>query len=48
MIIGVPRGFKKDEYRVAMPPAGAKVLHRAGHAVLVEEGTGVGRHVAKG
>jgi alanine dehydrogenase len=46
MIIGVPRELKKDEYRVAMLPAGAEVLHRAGHTVLVEAGAGVGSHVA--
>jgi alanine dehydrogenase len=44
MRVGVPREVKPDEYRVAMTPAGADELVRAGHEVLVESmaGTGAG------
>jgi alanine dehydrogenase len=42
MKIGVPREIKKDEYRVAMVPAGVDVLVRAGHTVYVEKGAGEG------
>ncbi len=42
MKIGVPREIKKDEYRVAMVPAGVDVLVRAGHTVTIEKGAGEG------
>jgi alanine dehydrogenase len=40
--IGVAREIKPDEYRVALTPAGALELVRAGHDVLVETGAGAG------
>lgn len=40
MIIGVPKEIKKAEFRVAITPAGVKVLSDAGHRVLVEKGAG--------
>ena len=42
MIIGVPKEIKSDEYRVALTPAGAEQLRRAGHTVLLQRGAGVG------
>ncbi|HEY6558757.1 MAG TPA: alanine dehydrogenase [Polyangiaceae bacterium] len=42
MIIGVPRETKSHEYRVGMLPVGVEELVRAGHAVLVESGAGLG------
>lgn len=42
MIIGVPREIKDTENRVALTPAGADTLVRAGHRVLVEPGAGLG------
>ena len=42
MIIAVPREIKDGENRVALTPAGADTLARAGHTVLVEAGAGVG------
>ena len=42
MIVGVPREVKADEYRVAMIPAGAETLTRAGHKVLIETNAGLG------
>ncbi|MGH3168838.1 MAG: hypothetical protein ACRDN0_23515, partial [Trebonia sp.] len=35
MIIGVPTEVKKDEYRVAITPAGVRELTAAGHIVNV-------------
>ncbi|MHA6625049.1 alanine dehydrogenase [Pseudonocardia sichuanensis] len=46
MRIGVPREVKNHEYRVALTPAGAQELTRAGHHVLVERGAGVGSAIA--
>jgi alanine dehydrogenase len=40
--IGVPLEIKSWENRVALTPAGAEVLVRDGHSVLVESGAGVG------
>jgi len=40
MIIGVPKETKTQEYRVALTPAGADALVRAGHRVMVENGAG--------
>ena len=42
MIIGVPREIRKEEYRVALTPAGAAELRQAGHTVLIEEKAGEG------
>lgn len=42
MIIGVPTEIKTHEYRVALVPAGAEALKRAGHQVLVQKDAGVG------
>lgn len=42
MLIGVPREIKSDEYRVALTPAGAEDLARAGHEIVVEAGAGLG------
>ncbi len=46
MRVGVPREVKRDEYRVALTPAGADVLKRAGHDVIVERGAGAGAGIA--
>jgi alanine dehydrogenase len=42
MKIGVAKEIKPDEYRVALTPAGALELIRAGHEVAVETGAGLG------
>ena len=42
MKIGVAKEIKKDEYRVAMVPAGVDALVRNGHQVFVEKGAGDG------
>jgi alanine dehydrogenase len=42
VLIGVPREVKPDEYRVALTPAGAEDLARAGHSLIVERDAGVG------
>jgi alanine dehydrogenase len=42
MIVGVPKEIKNEEYRVAVTPIGVKEFVRAGHAVVVEKGAGVG------
>jgi alanine dehydrogenase len=42
MIIGIPREVKDNEYRVALPPGGARELVKHGHMVLVETGAGEG------
>ena len=42
MIIGIPKEIKTLENRVAMTPGGVAALVRAGHAVRVEAGAGVG------
>ncbi|HET9058622.1 MAG TPA: alanine dehydrogenase [Acidimicrobiales bacterium] len=42
MRIGVVKEIKPAELRVALTPAGAEELVRAGHEVLVEEGAGTG------
>ncbi len=42
MLIGVPREIKPDEYRVALTPAGAEDLARAGHQLVVEADAGLG------
>ena len=45
MIIGVPKEVKKDEYRVAITPAGVRELTSAGHIVHVEQGAGEGSSI---
>ncbi len=42
MKIGVAKEIKTDEYRVALTPAGALELTRAGHEVTIEQGAGAG------
>ena len=42
MRVGVAREIKPQEYRVALTPAGALELVRAGHDVVVEAGAGAG------
>ncbi len=46
MKVGVPTEIKKDEYRVALTPAGVRELHDAGHEVVVQAGAGVGSAIA--
>ena len=41
MLIGVPKETKRQEFRVAVTPAGVETLVEAGHRVLVEKGAGV-------
>ena len=40
MLIGIPAEIKQSEYRVALTPAGAEALTRAGQRVLVQAGAG--------
>jgi alanine dehydrogenase len=42
MKVGVAKETKRDEYRVALTPAGARELIQRGHEVAVEAGAGVG------
>jgi alanine dehydrogenase len=42
MRIGVAKEIKPQEYRVALTPAGALELARAGHDVVIEHGAGAG------
>ncbi len=42
MIIGIPKEIKKEEYRVAITPAGVTELKHNGHTVLTETGAGKG------
>lgn len=42
MLIGVPKEIKDNEYRVAMTPAGVRVLKERDHRVLVQRSAGVG------
>ena len=42
MRIGVAKEIKKQEYRVALTPAGARELVHGGHEVVVEAGAGLG------
>jgi alanine dehydrogenase len=46
MKIGVPTEIKKDEYRVALTPAGVRELADAGHEVYVQSGAGEGSAIA--
>src|SRR5260370_41287435 len=45
MKVGVPKELKNHEYRVAMTPAGAHELVRAGHEVFVEQDAGAGSRI---
>jgi alanine dehydrogenase len=42
MIIGIPTEIKRDEYRVAITPAGVRELAVRGHEVIVQAGAGLG------
>jgi len=42
VIIGVAKEIKDNENRVALTPAGAEVLHKAGHTILLERNAGIG------
>lgn len=42
MLIGVPKEIKPDEYRVALTPAGAEMLTKAGHDLIIETSAGLG------
>ena len=42
MIIGVPTEIKRDEYRVAITPAGVRELVVRGHEVVLQAGAGLG------
>lgn len=42
MRIGVPAEIKVEEYRIAMTPAGARVLVGDGHEIFVQSGAGKG------
>lgn len=48
MEVGVPREIKAEEYRVALVPAGAERLARAGHRVVVESDAGTGSGFSDG
>lgn len=42
MLIGIPKEIKTMEKRVSMTPGAVETLVRRGHAVVVEEGAGIG------
>ncbi|WP_448060489.1 alanine dehydrogenase [Cellulomonas hominis] len=46
MRVGIPAEIKNHEYRVALTPAGAYQLVRAGHEVLVQAGAGAGSAIS--
>ena len=46
MVIGVPKEIKPLENRVAITPAGAEALTRAGHTIVVEKGAGTGSGIS--
>jgi alanine dehydrogenase len=46
MIIGIPREIKNNEYRVALVPAGVRILVEKGHCVLIEKAAGEGSGVS--
>lgn len=46
MIIGVPKEIKNNENRVAITPAGVKVLSSKGHRVIIEENAGIGSGIS--
>jgi alanine dehydrogenase len=45
MKVGVPREVKNHEYRVAITPAGAHELVRAGHEVYIQQDAGTGSSI---
>lgn len=45
MRVGVPAEVKNNESRVALTPAGANELVRAGHEVILQAGAGAGSHL---
>jgi len=42
MIVGLPKEIKKQEYRVALTPAGCEMIVKQGQEVVVERGAGEG------
>jgi alanine dehydrogenase len=46
MKVGVPSEVKKDEYRVALTPAGVRELADAGHEVFIQRGAGEGSSIS--
>jgi len=42
MIIGIPKEIKDNEFRVSLPPGGARELVRRGNTVIVEDKAGQG------
>ena len=42
MIIGIPKEIKKEEFRIAVTPSGARELRKSGHTVLIETDAGAG------
>jgi alanine dehydrogenase len=46
MIIGIPKEIKNNEYRVAIVPAGVKILVERGHRVLLEKAAGEGSGIS--
>ena len=46
MVIGIPTEIKEDEYRVAIVPAGVRVLIQNGHRVLIQKGAGEGCRIS--
>jgi alanine dehydrogenase len=48
MKVGVPTEIKRDEYRVALTPAGVRELREHGHEVLIESGAGEGSSIDDG
>ena len=42
IVFGVPKEIRREEYRVALTPAGTEALTQAGHEVLLEAGAGKG------
>ena len=46
MIVGIPKEVKDNEYRVAATPEGVRELVRAGNAVVVEAGAGMGSAIS--
>ncbi len=46
MIVGVPQEIKKDEYRVALVPAGVAALRQDGQTILIQAGAGEGSNIS--
>ncbi|MBU6313389.1 MAG: alanine dehydrogenase, partial [Actinomycetales bacterium] len=46
MKVGVPTEIKKDEYRVAITPAGVRELTELGHQVVIQSGAGDGSAIS--